>query len=168
MLSTQYLRKRPSIQVYSIQFRQPSYIVEEIRMLIYDGHSFENKFAFRRREIMGLFRKKGKKDEIFDLADRAFKLYQSGNLQEAADLYARCMSLRDQHNVLDEIEIDLIHYYHICHYLGRRGEALALFNRYNQLSSPMGIGVEAISMVTYPLSLDEKGRKLQGMHFEFG
>ena len=114
---------------------------------------------------MGLFRKKSKKDEIFDLADRASKLYRSGNLQESADLYARCMSLRDQHNVLDEIEIDLYHYYHICHYLGRHGEALALFNRYKQLSLPLGIGVEGLSAVTYPLGLDEKGRKLQAIHF---
>lgn len=114
---------------------------------------------------MGLFQKKSKKNEIFDLADRAFKLYRSGKLQESADLYARCMSLRDQHNVLDEIEIDLIHYYHVCHYLGRRGEALALFNRYNQLSSPLGTAVEGLSALTYPLSLDEKAQKLEGFHF---
>jgi hypothetical protein len=109
---------------------------------------------------MGPFRKKSKRDEIFDLADCAFKLYQSGSLQASADLYARCLRLRDRHAIQEKVESDLLRFYHVCHYLGRKKEALALFARYKELTPPRSSNSEKSAADGYPLLLDERGSKL--------
>ena len=95
--------------------------------------------------------------QIVDLANIGNLLYKQGKLNEAAANYSECISLRDQEDYTQGIENDLYHFYHICHYLGRRKEALELFNRYQQFVSG-----DPLSIIAYYLVLDEKGRKTGG------
>ena len=91
------------------------------------------------------------------MADCAYKLYQSGNLRAAADLSARRLKRRDRHDIPEGLETDLMRYYHFCHYLGRREEALAQFNRKRELL-PVPISESGNSgSVGYPIVLDERG-----------
>jgi tetratricopeptide (TPR) repeat protein len=106
--------------------------------------------------------------EVIDLANLAFLSYKRGELEESASLYARCLDLRDEHDFVEGIELDLKNFYHVCHYLGRRGEALALFKRYNQLSSPMGEISESTAPLTYLIYMDDRGSSLEGgLQFDF-
>jgi tetratricopeptide (TPR) repeat protein len=95
--------------------------------------------------------------EIVDLTNIGNLLYKQGKLDEAAAYYSECISLREQENYPGGIENDLYNFYHICHYLGRRKEALELFNRYQQCLSS-----GTPSILAYYLVLDEKGTKTGG------
>jgi len=95
--------------------------------------------------------------QIVDLANIGNLLYKQGKLDEAAAYYSECISLRDPENHTQGIENDLYHFYHICHYLGRRKEALELFNRWQQCVSG-----DTHSILAYYLVLDEKGTKTVG------
>jgi tetratricopeptide (TPR) repeat protein len=99
--------------------------------------------------------------QIIDLANIGNLLYKQGKLDEAAAYYSKCISLRDQENYTQGIENDLYYFYHICHYLGRRKEALELFNRYQQFVSGDTSSIQAHDLA-YVLVLDEKGRKTGG------
>jgi tetratricopeptide (TPR) repeat protein len=100
--------------------------------------------------------------EVIDLANLAFFYFKQGDLEESASLYAHCLNLRDEHDFVEDIEIDLKHYYHVCHYLGRKGEALALFKRYYQLSALTGELSEGMDPLTYLIYMDDRGRTLEG------
>jgi tetratricopeptide (TPR) repeat protein len=92
--------------------------------------------------------------QIVDLANIGNLLYKQGKLDEAAYYYSECIPSRDKENYTQGIENDLYHFYHICHYLGRRKEALELFNRYQEFVSG-----DTPRLLAYYLVLDEKGRK---------
>jgi hypothetical protein len=109
---------------------------------------------------VGTFRKKSKRDEILDLADCAYILYRSGNLQASADLYARCLRLRDRHDIREGMESDLLRFYHVNHYLGRREEALALSKRYRDLAPAQIPRFANSDSAGYALVFDERGSKI--------
>jgi tetratricopeptide (TPR) repeat protein len=130
---------------------------------IYNGENDVEKAVQCLRRALELDRELGNwKGEIIDLANLARLLYGSGGLDESASLYASCLELRDEHGYMEGIELDLKNYLHVCHYLERRGEALALFKRYSQLVSPVGEISEWLRPVTYRIYMDERANEIEG------
>jgi len=103
--------------------------------------------------------------KALDLGNLAFVCYRQGNLEEAANLYKECLGLRERTGFQDGADIDLRHAYHVYHYLGKIQEARDLFQRFNALSADKLSFASGIKIEAYPLSLDERGRKLSGIRF---
>ena len=98
---------------------------------------------------------------VSDLGNLGYLSYRQGSLEAAADYFTECIALREREGLTAGLDMDVYRYYHVCHYLGRRAEALQLFVRLNEIHT----GAGGMKILSYHLNLDERGEKMEIIPF---
>jgi len=100
--------------------------------------------------------------QAIDLGNLGLVSYRLGDLEAAEKYYTECIGIREREHFTSGIEDDLFNFYHVCHYLGKRVQALKLSTQWMELTTGTPTGFR-LTPITYHVRLDEFGKKKDGV-----
>jgi len=128
---------------------------------LFDDNPKEAKRLFLRALELDRLEKKAQMQAI-DLGNLGLLSYRLGELEIAEKYYAECIGIREREKFTTGIEDDLYNFYHVCHYLGKRVQALKLSTQLMELTTGTPAGFR-LTPVVYHVQLDEFGKKKDGI-----